>query len=144
MSFHYLLMANQAIYQKKLLEGLSGTGLTIGQPKILDYLKDNNGANQKDIAKGCCIEAGSLTSILNGMEAKGLIERRRGNGDKRSYYIFLTDKGKELQAKIIEEFIKLEDLSFKGISKEKRDEFIETFKIIYNNIILEKEATKNE
>ena len=74
-SFHYLSMANHMMIQKKLMEQLKDTGLTLGQPKVLDYLKDHDGASQKEIAAGCLIEAGSLTSILNRMEEKGLIER---------------------------------------------------------------------
>ncbi|MFR7668000.1 MAG: MarR family transcriptional regulator [Mediterraneibacter faecis] len=34
----------------------------------MDYLKDHDGANQKEIAAACHIEAGSLTSVLNRME----------------------------------------------------------------------------
>ena len=75
-SFHYLSMINHMIVQKKLMEQLKDTGLTLGQPKVLDYLKDHDGASQKEIAAGCLIEAGSLTSILNRMEEKGLIERK--------------------------------------------------------------------
>ena len=67
-SFHYLSMANHMMVQKKLMEQLKDTGLTLGQPKVLDYLKDHDGASQKEIAAGCLIEAGSLTSILNRME----------------------------------------------------------------------------
>lgn len=50
-TLHYLIMANQMLVQKALLEQLKDTGLTIGQPKILDYLKDHDGSNQKEIAK---------------------------------------------------------------------------------------------
>ncbi len=48
-SFHYLLMANQALIHKGLLSSLKDTGLSLGQPKILDYLKDHDGSNQKEI-----------------------------------------------------------------------------------------------
>ena len=41
-TLHYLIMANQMLVQKALLEQLKDTGLTIGQPKILDYLKDHD------------------------------------------------------------------------------------------------------
>ena len=75
MTFHYLLMASHAIYNKKLMEMLSDTGLTAGQPKVLDYLGDYDGASQKEIAAHCYIEAATLTSVLNGMETKGLIQR---------------------------------------------------------------------
>ena len=42
-SLHYLIMANQMLVQRGLLERLKNTGLTIGQPKVLDYLKDHGG-----------------------------------------------------------------------------------------------------
>lgn len=90
-SFHYLTMANQMLIQKKLLEKIKNTHLTLGQPKVLDYLKEHDGASQKEIAAGCVIEAGSLTSILNRMEEKGLIERRMLNGNRRTFHIFMTD-----------------------------------------------------
>lgn len=67
-SLHYMIMANQMLVQKALLEQLKDTGLTIGQPKIHDYLKEHDGSNQKEIAKACFLEAGSLTIILNKME----------------------------------------------------------------------------
>lgn len=87
-SFHYLVMAEQAMVQKALLARIKGSGLTLGQPKVLDYLKDHNGASQKDIAGGCHIEAGSLTSILNRMEERGIVERRMLHGNRRSSYVF--------------------------------------------------------
>lgn len=73
-SLHYLTMANHLLIQKRILEKVKESGLTLGQPKVLDYLKNHDGASQKEIAAGCFIEAGSLTSILNRMEEKGLIE----------------------------------------------------------------------
>ena len=75
-SLHYLIMANRMLVQRGLLERLKNTGLTIGQPKVLDYLKDHDGSSQKEIARNCFLEAGSLTSILNRMEEKGLINRK--------------------------------------------------------------------
>ena len=101
-SFHYLSMANHMMIQKKLMEQLKDTGLTLGQPKVLDYLKDHDGASQKEIAAGCLIEAGSLTSILNRMEEKGLIERKMLNGNRRTFHIFMTEAGKKNQ-KLIED-----------------------------------------
>ena len=95
-SLHYLIMANQSLLHKKLLAGLKGTGLTIGQPKVLEYLSYHDGASQIRIARACHIEAATLTSLLNRMEDKELIQRRSLNGDRRTYYIFLTPQGHEM------------------------------------------------
>ena len=37
-TFHYMLMAEQAMVQKHILRTLKDTGLTMGQPKVLEYL----------------------------------------------------------------------------------------------------------
>ena len=107
-SLHYLTMANQMLIQKRLLERVKASGLTLGQPKVLDYLKDHDGASQKEIAAGCLIEAGSLTSILNRMEEKNLIERRMLNGNRRTFHIFMTESGKKSQKLVEEVFREIE------------------------------------
>ena len=133
-SFHYLLMANQALIHKKLLSGLKNTDLSLGQPKILEYLKQYNGSSQKEIAKGCHIEAGSLTSILGRMEEKGMIERKMLNGNRRSLYVFLTEKGEQLQEIVEKEFAFLEERAFEGISEDEKEVFMDVFLRIYDNL----------
>ena len=133
-SFHYLSMANHMMIQKKLMDQLKDTGLTLGQPKVLDYLKDHDGASQKEIAAGCLIEAGSLTSILNRMEEKGLIERKMLNGNRRTFHIFMTESGKKNQKLIEETFEKIEETALHNISEEEQKVFMEIFHKIYRNL----------
>ena len=132
--FHYLSMSNHMMIQKHLMEYLKDSGLTLGQPKVLDYLKIYDGASQKEIAAACHIEAGSLTSILNRMEEKGIIERRMLNGNRRTYYIFLTESGKKLQKLEEQGFSKIEKEVWDGISDIERDAFMKTFLKINENL----------
>ena len=133
-SLHYLIMANQMLVQRGLLERLKETGLTIGQPKVLDYLKEHDGSNQKEIARACFLEAGSLTSILNRMEEKGLIERRMLNGNRRSFHVFLTENGKKNQELVEEMFAEIEKDALDGISSEEFETFMEVYRKIYGNL----------
>ena len=133
-SFHYLSMANHMMVQKKLMEQLKDTGLTLGQPKVLDYLKDHDGASQKEIAAGCLIEAGSLTSILNRMEKQGLIERKMLNGNRRTFHIFMTESGKKNQKLVEETFEKIEETALNNVSEEEQKVFMEIFLRIYRNL----------
>lgn len=133
-SFHYLSMINHMTVQKKLMEQLADTGLTLGQPKVLDYLKDHDGASQKEIAAGCLIEAGSLTSILNRMEEKGLIERKMLNGNRRTFHIFMTESGKKNQKFVEEAFKKIEKTALNGIFVEEQKLFMDIFCRIYRNL----------
>ena len=40
LSFHYLSMAVHSTIQKNFMEQVKSSGLTSGQPKVLDYLRD--------------------------------------------------------------------------------------------------------
>ncbi len=131
---HYLIMANQMLVQKALLEQLKDTGLTIGQPKILDYLKEHDGSNQKEIARACFLEAGSLTIILNKMEEKGLIERRILNGNRRSFHIFLTEEGRKKQQLVADVFLEIEKKALSNISEKEYEQFISVYQKIYSNL----------
>ena len=67
-SFHYMIMVNQSLFQKKVLDALSPYKLTAGQPKVLDYLGKHNGCIQKSIATGCqiCLLYTSTIHCING------------------------------------------------------------------------------
>lgn len=132
-TFHYLIMAEHSMFQKELLAKLKYSGLTIGQPKVLDYLKDHDGTSQKDIARGCHIEPGTLTTLLNRMEESGLVERRMVNGNRRSLYVFLTDKGKEQLELVTAAFAEMEAEAFRGLSETERKTFMDLFLRIYAN-----------
>ena len=143
-SLHYLIMANQMLVQRGLLERLKETGLTIGQPKVLDYLKEHDGSNQKEIARACFLEAGSLTSILNRMEEKGVVERRMLNGNRRSFHVFLTENGKKNQELVEEMFAEIEKDALDGISSEEFETFMEVYRKIYGNLLQAERKTEKE
>ena len=115
-ALHYLLMANHFMFQKMLFAGIRDTELTLGQPKVLDYLKEHDGAVQKDLAASCHIEQASLTSVLGGMEKKGLITRRMCEGNRRNLYVFLTEKGWNSASRITSEFADIEDKALSGFT----------------------------
>lgn len=133
-SLHYLLMADHFLFQKSLLSSVKDTGLTLGQPKILDYLSTHNGSAQKDIASGCHIEPASLTVILNGMENKGYIERRTLNGNRRSLHVFLTPKGEEYVQRIDREFVSIEARALEGFDDCEKEQLAQLLQRVYENM----------
>ena len=139
-TLHYLLMADHLILQRLLINAIKDTELTSGQPKVLDYLYSHDGAIQKDIAQNCCIEQATLTSVLAGMENKGLIERRMMNGNRRNLYVFLTDKGKELTERVEREFLRLEEAAFAGLDEHEKELAVRFLSRIKENLehIMEK------
>lgn len=107
-SFHYLLMAAHALFQKQVFLRLSGSGLTSGQPKVLDYLGLHDGSRQREIATGCMMDPATVTGVIGRMEEHGLVERRVKPGDRRSSYVYLTPLGREKLAQVKNVFVQLE------------------------------------
>ena len=134
-SIHYLLMSDHFLVQKSLLTSIKNSELTPGQPKILDYLQNHNGCVQKEIAKGCHIEPASITVILKGMESKGYIERKMLNGDRRSLYVFLTEKGKKYIEYLNEKFDKVENTALKNFSEDEKQQLNDLLMRVYENMI---------
>lgn len=139
-SFHYLLMGTHAVVHKELLASLKDTGLTIGQPKVLDYLHDHDGTSQTEIARACHIEAATLTSLLNRMEEKQLLVRRTLHGNRRTYYIFLTPQGREMAAKVQQMFAQLEQKAFDGLEDKEQAELQRLLDRVYENLRKEKRS----
>ena len=133
-SYHYLLLSNHMMLQKKLYTSIKDSGLSIGQPKVLDYLREHDGSTQKELALGCHIEPATLTSLLVRMEKQHLIRRKNVGGNRRSLHVYLTKQGKEQADLVLKAFYDLENEIFEGISKEEREQFLETFTKIYDNM----------
>lgn len=135
LSYHYLLLLNHSIYQKKMYEAIENLKLSIGQPKVFDFLKDHDGCIQKEIAVGCQIEPASVTSILLTMEKRGFIERRSINDNRRAHYVFLTEEGKRIANLIREAMLKVEEQVLENFTTEEKEILIKLLKKANYNLL---------
>lgn len=133
-TLHYLIMSDHQLIQKALVSSVKDTGLTPGQPKILDYLLHHDGAIQKEIAIFCHIEPASLTTILNGMEAKGYIERKNIDNNRRSLHVYLTETGKKYADRLDLEFAKIEAEALEGFSDADAQQLHDLLSRVYQNM----------
>lgn len=63
---------------------------------VLLALKSGAADSQQRIADHIGIRGATLTHHLSGMEARGLVERTREPGDRRTQVVRLTERGEEL------------------------------------------------
>lgn len=68
------------------------------QAFALRYLVQSPGAMQRDIAQITLTSAASVSSLLQGLERRELVERRTENGDERSKRVYATPTGAKLIA----------------------------------------------
>ena len=68
------------------------------QAFTLGYLEANPGTIQRDVARISRTSAASVSSLLQGLERRGLVERRSEDGDERRKRVYATSAGAELIA----------------------------------------------
>jgi MarR family transcriptional regulator, transcriptional regulator for hemolysin len=72
----------------------AGGSLAIWQ--VLLSLKTSRGSSQREMADSMGIQGATLTHHLNGMEAAGLVTRRRDPENRRVHIVELTEAGERL------------------------------------------------
>jgi MarR family transcriptional regulator, repressor for mepA len=72
--------------------------LSFEQSFALGFLVEHPGSIQRDIANLTRTSPASVSSLLKGLERRGLVERRSEQGDERSKRVYATPEGAELIA----------------------------------------------
>lgn len=75
-------------------------GLTGPQSVVLRLLLNKGSMSSADLSRLMYVTPSNMTGIIDRLEKKGFIERKRKEGDRRVTMIILTDTGKALSESI--------------------------------------------
>ncbi len=67
--------------------------LSVAQLELLSCLAENPGARPSQLARLLNLAPNSVTSLVNGLQTRHLIDRTGGNGDRRTVSLTLTEAG---------------------------------------------------
>lgn len=82
---------------------------------VLTLIGDNPGSKQTEIAHALGIKRANFVALINGLDARGLTERRLPAGDRRSHALFLTDQGQRFMVKVEKAQAEFEDMWVKKL-----------------------------
>ena len=109
--------------------------MTISAAFVLLHMAENEGTQITQIAPLLGMEATSLTRIINNLEKKGLLYRKRGSQqDKRAVLMFLTEEGKDARFIAKEKVKRFNNVIKDNISADKLKIFYEVVNEV-NHII---------
>lgn len=77
---------------------LKNLGITYTQYLVLLVLWEQDEQPINDIGKRLLLGINTTSPLIKRMEKLGLVGRREGENDKRQQFVFLTSKGKKMQA----------------------------------------------
>lgn len=118
--FMLALMGQEAI--RRLRDALTAHDLKPRQFQILDLLADRGPIGQRELGESMSIDHSILVTMLNPLEADGLIERRRSCTDRRRHVVTVTPAGKRRLASAAQAQREAEDALFAGLTEQQRDQ----------------------
>jgi len=128
-SYIKLIRSAESLSSKINLE-LSEFGLTESQFGVLDALLHLGPMKHKEIGKKILKSGGNITMVINNLERRELVQRKRGEQDKRQFIIHLTSKGKSKILETLPHISKSIKKHFEILSKEEQRELQRLCKIV--------------
>lgn len=91
----FKLAAASRTLQKYYNNRYAEYGVTVAQSFVLYALTEEDGQNIKSLAEKLILDSSALTGFIDRMEKEDLVKRVVDPQDRRSFKIYLTDKGRE-------------------------------------------------
>ncbi|QKY71051.1 MarR family winged helix-turn-helix transcriptional regulator [Lentibacillus sp. CBA3610] len=97
---------------------------------VLEALYHKGNLTVKQISEAVLINTGSMTYVIDKLEAKDLLERQHCSEDRRVVYIHITEKGKQLMDDIFPQHQEAIEEIFQNITDKEKEKVIDILKRI--------------
>lgn len=101
---------------------------------ILRELSFKTGLCQLDIARATHLKPPTISVALNKMENEGIVTRVVDSVDMRATRVYLTEKGKEINAQLYSRICHADEIALRGLTDEEKDTLLSLLERIRNNL----------
>ncbi|MBC2656498.1 MarR family transcriptional regulator [Pseudomonas sp. MSSRFD41] len=92
-----LLLGRAALLKDRILDThMEPHGITAAQFKVLIIMAQFGGDTPAELCRHLSLDSGSMTRMLDRLEQKDFLVRRRSEGDRRQVQLVLTEEGRKL------------------------------------------------
>lgn len=113
-SVGYLMHQAVQSMRRRIDQRMATLGLTAAQWYPLWRIRLDGPVGARDLARSTDIDAGAMTRLVDRLVAKGLVQRVRHSGDRRSVQLTLTAAGEAVAAKVPAELAALNNAYLRG------------------------------
>ena len=122
-SIGYLVKRVRSMLSAAVEREIAGHDVTYEQWGVLLMILKRGVDTAADLARGMDCDTGSMTRMLDRLEAKELIVRTRSTDDRRRVQLELTPGGKRLAERVVASIVKVLNRHLEGFSVEELEQF---------------------
>ncbi len=130
----YLLNRAGARIAAAFGEEVRPLGATLQMWRVLAALGERDGQRMGDLSETTSIEVSTLTRLVDSMERKGLVARRRDEGDARVVALRVTAAGRRLTRRILPIAARYEAVALKGFTAAEAEALKAALRRLYANM----------
>ncbi len=116
----FLLAQLGAHGARRFSERVAEIGLTAPDAGLLRKIASDPGVSQQALAEHLGVMPSRMVALVDELEVKGIIERRRSTEDRRNYELHLTDRGHQVLGELSRIAADHEESFCAALSKEER------------------------
>lgn len=109
-------------------------GATLQMWRVLAALRDRDGRRMGDLSETTSIEVSTLTRLVDSMEKKGLVVRRRAAEDARAILLHVTPDGRRLTRRIVPIAKRYERVALAGFKPNEAESLKAALRRLYANM----------
>ena len=129
-SIGFLIRDSMLLLHKLLRTYLARHDISTAQWFLLRVLWEEEGLSQRELSERVNTTEPTTQSALLRMERQGIIRRAKNPDDRRANRIYLTPKGRKLEAKMIPYALEVVNAAAAGLS----DDELKTLKTLINRV----------
>ena len=109
-------------------------GATLQIWRVLAALREQDGRRMGDLSDTTSIEVSTLTRLVDNMEQKGLVARRRDAGDARAILLHVAPAGRRLTQRILPIAERYEAVALAGFNASEAETLKAALRRLYANM----------
>jgi len=113
-SLGYVFRMADRAFAESFRQELAPHGITLGQWYFLRELWDEEGLSQRELSKRVGVREPTTGTAIDLMVRRKLVVRKKRPNDHRSFYVYLTPKGRALRNKILKLAIRFNERAVQG------------------------------
>lgn len=108
--------------------------VTPEQWSIICYLDSDRALTQKELAEAIDRDQTTVVRMIHSLERKGMVRRVLNDQDKRSHYLYLSEKGADVKQQLLVTVKDAHDYVTRGLDTEELSQLKSLLNKLYSNV----------